>query len=149
MVRPALSHRASQLLLSREALPGAPPTLPSFCRLPGAWPRPARTHFLPSCPGTNGQHEGRTEETRVCKGEGKRRPNPPTPQNWKVEITAKLGRGRAPSSAAPCLPVAPSQLWDWGKRSTQQALSRAGLAGPSASKGCCAAPLGWGCSALS
>lgn len=148
VVHPALSHGASGLLLSREALP----ELPQLC--PSSASCPERGHVL-HAPTVSPlaqvpRHSAKAGQERPeCAKVREEMTQPSHTPDWKAEIIAKLGRGRAPSSTAQRLPVAPSQLGDWGKRSSQQGLSRAGSAGPFASKGCCAAPLGWGCSDLS
>lgn len=77
---PSSESRSLWAPAQQGGLARAPATLSFFCQLPGAWPRPARTHCVPSCPGAKTQCKGRAGETRVCKGEGRNDPTLPHPR---------------------------------------------------------------------
>lgn len=97
VVHPALTHRASRLPLCRETLPAAPAALPFFCCLPGAWPRPARTHppspLLPRCQDTAPRQDRRDRSAAKVRGR-----NDPTLPHPRLESRNNSKTGERQSS---------------------------------------------------
>lgn len=94
-VHPALSHRASGLSLSRETFLGAPATLPFFCRLPGARPRPPRTTFSPLAQVLRHSAKAGQERPECAKVRGRNDPTLPLP---RLESRNNIKTGERQSS---------------------------------------------------